>query len=191
LAKEDAVFSILGSVCVGDKTSCGGTVITGSPFSDVNGKAIARVNDRIACKKNRFIITGNLTEIIDGAAMALHGSQTSAGCTCLSGNNNFHGDARTAANTAQVPVAADAGIAYMSDTAALLNEDHWIEFQLIDGQGCPIPHQSYVVFDPSGAEFFGHLDEQGFARVEPIKAGQCKITFPELGHSMAVDSCPP
>lgn len=185
------MFSILGSVCVGDKMSCGGTVITGSPFSDVNGRAIARVNDKIACKKNCVIVTGNLSEIIDGAAMALHGSQTSAGCTCLSGNNDFHGDGHAPASVAQVPVAADAGIAYMPDTAELLNEDHWIEFQLTDGKDHPIPHQPYVVVDPSGAEFTGRLDEQGFARVEPVKAGRCVINFPALGHSMTVDSCPP
>jgi uncharacterized Zn-binding protein involved in type VI secretion len=185
------MFSILGSVCVGDKTSCGGTVITGSPFSDVNGRAIARVNDKIACKKNCLIVTGNLSEIIDGAAMALHGSQTSAGCTCLSGNNDFHGDGHAPVSVAQVPVAADAGIAYMPDTAELLNEDHWIEFQLTDGKDNPIPHQPYVIVDPSGAEFTGRLDEQGFARVEPVKAGRCAINFPALGHSMTVDSCPP
>lgn len=184
------MFAILGSVCVGDKTSCGGTVVTGSPFSDVNGKAIARINDKIACKKNCVIVTGNHTEIIDGAAMALHGSQTSAGCICISGNNDFHGDGRAAASDDEVASAADAGIAYMPDTAELLNEDHWLEFQLTDGQEQPIPHQSYVVVDPSGAEFSGRLDEKGFARVETVKAGRCKVNFPDLGQTIALDSCP-
>lgn len=183
------MFSILGSICVGDKTSCGGTVITGTPCCTVNGRAIARVNDKIACRKNCVIVTGNPTEIIDGAAMALHGAQTSAGCTCLSGNNDFHGDAHSP-TAAEVPTGADAGIAYMPATAELLNEDHWIEFHLTDSQNRPIPHQRYVVVDPSGAEFTGHLNEQGFARVEPVKAGRCSINFPELGHSLAIDSCP-
>jgi uncharacterized Zn-binding protein involved in type VI secretion len=185
------MFSVLGSICVGDKTSCGGTVITGAPLSDVNGRAIARVGDKIACKKNCVIVTGNQAEIVDGAAMALHGAQTSGRCTCLSGNNDFHGDGHAPARAAQVPIAADAGIAFMPDTAELLNEDHWLEFQLTDGHDQPIPHQAYVVVDPSGAELSGHLDEKGFARVSPVKAGQCQINFPELGHSMAADSCPP
>jgi uncharacterized Zn-binding protein involved in type VI secretion len=184
------MFSILGSICVGDKTSCGGTVITGSPFTDVKGRAIARVNDKIACRKNCVIVTGNFTEIIDGAAMALHGSQTSAGCTCLSGNNDFHGDAHSPSDAAQVPTRADAGIAYMPATAELLSEDHWIEFRLTDAHDLPIPHQRYIVVDPGGTEFCGYLDEQGFARVEPVKAGRCSISFPELGHSTAIDSCP-
>jgi uncharacterized Zn-binding protein involved in type VI secretion len=196
LYKSDDMFSILGSICVGDKTSCGGTVVTGSPFSTVEGREIARVGDKIACRKSCVIVTGNLTEIIDGAAMALHGAQTSAGCTCLSSNNDFHGDAQTATSQAatsisQVSVAADAGIAYIPDTASLLNEDHWIEFQLTDGDDNPIPNQPFVVVDPSGAEYPGQLDQNGFARVEPVKAGQCSINFPELGHSMVMDSCRP
>lgn len=185
------MFSILGSICVGDKTSCGGSVITGSQFSDVNGRGIAREGDKIACKKSCVIVNGNPTEIIDGAAMALHGARTSGGCTCLSQNNDYHGDGHAPASAAQVPPAADAGIAFMPDTAELLNEDHWLEFQLTDGQDRPIPRQSYVVVDPSGAELSGRLDEKGFARIEPVKAGRCTIHFPDLGQSMAVDSCPP
>lgn len=184
------MFSILGSICVGDKTSCGGTVVTGSQFSEVNGRGIARQGDKIACKKNCVIVDGNITEIIDGAAMALHGAQTSGGCTCLSQNNDYHGDGHAPASAAQVPLAADTGIAFMPDTAELLNEDHWLEFQLTDGSDNPIAHQPYVVVDPSGAEFSGRLDDKGFARVAPVKAGHCQVNFPELGHSMAVDSCP-
>jgi uncharacterized Zn-binding protein involved in type VI secretion len=185
------MFSILGSICMGDKTSCGGTVASGAPCSFVMGRAIARVGDKIACKNNCVIIDGNQTEIIDGAPMALHGSQTSGGCTCLSQNNDLHGDGHRPAAAAQVPPAVDAGIAFMPDTAALLNEDHWIEFQLTDGQGQPIPDQPFVVVDPSGAEFTGRLDDQGFARVEPLKAGRCSLNFPGLGQSATVDSCPP
>jgi uncharacterized Zn-binding protein involved in type VI secretion len=185
------MISILGSICVGDKTSCGGIVATGSPFSDVNGRAIARVGDRIACKKNCVIVTGNLTEVIDGAAMALHGSQTSAQCTCLSRNNDFHGDGQSETEVASVPVAADLGIAFMPDMAALLEENHWLEFSLTDSHDNPIPHLVYVVVDPAGAQFSGRLDEKGFARVSPVKAGRCMINFPELGQVMAVDSCQP
>lgn len=185
------MFSILGSICVGDKTSCGGTLITGSPFSTVNGKPIARMGDKIACKNSCVIVSGNPTEIIDGAAMAIHGAQTSGKCICLSQNNDFHGDAHCAAAAAEVPVGADAGIAFMAATAAALNEDHWIEFQLTNGQDEPIPQQQYVVIDPSGARISGYLDDNGYARVSPVKAGLCKVDFPGLGHSTTVDSCRP
>ena len=183
------MFSILGSICVGDKTSCGGTVITGSPFSDVKGRAIARVGDKISCKKNCVVVTGNVTEIIDGAAMALHGSQTSGQCICLSQNNDFHGDAQGKATAAEVPVAADVGIAYIPDTAELLNEDHWIEFKLTNGRDEPIPHHQFVVTDPSGQQICGVLNADGYAKVSPVKAGLCQINFPELGQAISVDSC--
>lgn len=185
------MFSILGSICIGDKTSCGGMVISGSAFTDVKGRGVARVGDKIACRQNCMIISGNVTEIIDGAAMALHGSRTSSGCTCISQNNDFHGDGRTESDIANTPQAADAGIAFMPGTADLLNENHWLQFQLFDAQDNPIPSQRYLVVDPAGAQFSGQLDENGYARVEPVKAGQCQISFPELGQTIAVDSCRP
>lgn len=185
------MFSILGSICVGDKTSCGGKVITGSSFARVNGKAIARVGDKIECKKNCVIATGDTTKLIGGTAMALHGSQTSGHCTCLSGNNDFHGVGQNKASASRVPAARDVGIAFIPDTADLLNEDHWLEFRLTDGQQQPIPHQRFIVVDPAGHETSGHLDDDGYGRISSVKAGLCKINFPELGQSIAVDSCQP
>ncbi len=44
------MFNLIGSICVGDKTSCGGTVVTGAPAMGVKGRAVARIGDRIACK---------------------------------------------------------------------------------------------------------------------------------------------
>ena len=185
------MLKIIGSICVGDKTSCGGTVVSGSSCSTVNDRAIARLGDKISCKKNCVIVNGNDTEIIDGAAMALHGSQTSGHCTCLSGNNDFHGDAHGAEAASNVPAAADVGIAFMPAMAALLKEEHWLEFRLTDGADQPIANQQFVVVDPSGARISGYLDARGHARVSPVKAGLCQIHFPELGQSIAVDSCRP
>ncbi len=184
------MFSILGSICIGDKTSCGGTVATGSEFCQVNGRSIARQGDKIACEKNCAIVGGNSKELIAGAAMALHGAQTSGGCICLSQNNDYHGDGNSPTSADAVALAVDAGIAFMPDMAKLLSEDHWIEFQLSDGYGQAIPHQTFSLVDSSGKQFTGKLDEKGFARVEPVKAGQCKVNFPELNHSVDVESCP-
>ena len=44
--------------------------------------------------------------------MALHGSQTSGHCTCLSGNNDFHGVGQDKASASRVPAAGDIGIAF-------------------------------------------------------------------------------
>jgi uncharacterized Zn-binding protein involved in type VI secretion len=182
------MFSILGSICIGDKTSCGGTVITGSPASIVNGKGVARQGDKIACPRRCIIVEGNQSEIVDGAAMALHGAMTTHGCICISKNNEFHGDTQSAADMAEVPVAADAGLAYMPDIAELLNEAHWVEIKLVNDQGEPIPDQPFELTDPSGEKFQGTLDVTGYAKVEPVKSGSCVVHFPQLGYTISVNS---
>jgi uncharacterized Zn-binding protein involved in type VI secretion len=180
------MFDLIGSICVGDKTSCGATVATGTPSTTVNGRAIARVGDRIGCRHNCQIITGN--PIVDGAPMALHGSLTLRQCICLSSNNSFHGDAQGAEAAAAIPAAADVGIAHMPETAHALNEDHWVEFQLVNAANEPIASQAYVLTDPAGATFPGSLDQNGCARVSPVKAGLCRVEFPELDYTMTVTS---
>ncbi len=57
----------------------------------------------------------------------------------------------------------------------------WIEIELVDKKDKPVPGESYRVILPDGetaAE--GTLDNKGFARVEGIEPGTCRITFPNL-----------
>lgn len=107
----------------------------------------------------------------------------------MSSNNNYNGVGQNETSTAVVPTAADAGIAYMPDTAAILNEDNWIELRLTDNDNNPLPNQQYVVTDPAGKIISGYLDGDGYAKVSPVKAGVCKVDFPDLGYSAVVDSC--
>ena len=68
---------------VGDATSSGGQVVSGSPFTDIDGKPVARINDKATCPthKGTFpIVDGDATTIIDGEAVALHGSSLACGC---------------------------------------------------------------------------------------------------------------
>ncbi len=76
-------------IVVGDRTSHGGVVITGSPFSDVDGKAIARIGDKVTCPKKGHgsvttIVTGDVTDIIDGSPVARHGDMTACGAMLIS-----------------------------------------------------------------------------------------------------------
>ncbi len=71
---------------VGDATSSGGQVVTGSPFTDIDGKPVARVNDKASCPKHQGtfpIVDGDPTTIIDGEAVALHGSSLACGCKVI------------------------------------------------------------------------------------------------------------
>ena len=57
----------------------------------------------------------------------------------------------------------------------------WIEIELVDKKNKPVSGEAYRVTLPDGATVAeGTLDEKGFARVEGIDPGTCKVTFPNL-----------
>lgn len=73
-------------IVVGDMTSSSGRVITGSPFTDIEGAAVARVGDKATCPLHKGIfpiISGDDSIVIDGQAAALHRSHLACGCRVL------------------------------------------------------------------------------------------------------------
>lgn len=57
----------------------------------------------------------------------------------------------------------------------------WIEIKLLDETNKPVPGERYRVTLPDGTTLAeGTLDENGFARVDGIDPGTCKVTFPNL-----------
>ena len=57
----------------------------------------------------------------------------------------------------------------------------WVEVELVDEEGSPVPGERYRVTLPDGKTVAeGTLDQNGLARVEGIDPGSCKITFPNL-----------
>jgi hypothetical protein len=56
----------------------------------------------------------------------------------------------------------------------------WVEIELVDDDGSPVPHEHYRVTAPDGTVREGFLNEQGYARVDGIDPGTCQITFPNL-----------
>jgi uncharacterized Zn-binding protein involved in type VI secretion len=79
-------------IVVGDATDHGGKVITGSPKQDIDGKAIARLGDKVECPQcypggkphgiNK-IITAHNAVTVDGVPVAIHGSTTECGCKLI------------------------------------------------------------------------------------------------------------
>ncbi|MBL4631329.1 MAG: hypothetical protein JKY14_09290 [Paraglaciecola sp.] len=56
----------------------------------------------------------------------------------------------------------------------------WIEIELLDEDDAPVPGKKYEIELPDGKVAKGTLDGDGFARVDGIKPGQCKVCFPDL-----------
>lgn len=55
----------------------------------------------------------------------------------------------------------------------------WIEIKLVDDAGNPVPGERVEVTLSDKTVWSGTLDGNGFARVEGIPPGQCKVVFPE------------
>ncbi|WP_341313469.1 PAAR domain-containing protein [Paraburkholderia sp. IMGN_8] len=72
-------------ICLGDKHSHGGRVVTGASQSDINGKAIARVGDRAVCNVHGsvVIVSGDANVTFDGAAAAREGDKLSCGAVLI------------------------------------------------------------------------------------------------------------
>ncbi len=60
----------------------------------------------------------------------------------------------------------------------------WIEIVLVDDDDNPVAGEPYAVETPEGTVAQGTLDHKGFARVEGIEPGTCKVTFPKLDKSI-------
>lgn len=74
-------------IVVGDSTRSSGRVITGSPLTDIEGKAVAREGDRATCPLHQGIfpiVQGDPTLLIDGRPAALHGHRLACGCQLIS-----------------------------------------------------------------------------------------------------------
>lgn len=56
----------------------------------------------------------------------------------------------------------------------------WIKIELVDEEDQPVPKEKYRIELPNGKPREGILDSKGFARIDGIDPGTCKITFPNL-----------
>ncbi|KVC68129.1 hypothetical protein WL40_08835 [Burkholderia ubonensis] len=77
-----------GIIRVGDATSHGGKVTTGSAMSKVMDRPVARLGDQCVCPmdghQNCVIAEGDSDFIVDGKPAAFDGHKTSCGATLIS-----------------------------------------------------------------------------------------------------------
>lgn len=77
-------------------------------------------------------------------------------------------------------LAADAAPTYNPNAPENKNKKSWIEIELKDEDGNPVPGERYRITLPDGSITEGTLDEKGLARVDHIDPGECQVTFPNL-----------
>lgn len=91
----------LSIIVVGDSTSHGGRVITGSDIHTIGGKSIACLNDLVDCPERypdgrphgvNKIIEAQPSFTIGGEHVALHGHRTECGCTLIGSTTARVGD---------------------------------------------------------------------------------------------------
>jgi type VI secretion system secreted protein VgrG len=90
----------------------------------------------------------------------------------------------SASNVSPIVYSPSAGSnAPTHDPNAPENQDkkHWIEIQLNDQDGNPVPGEPYKITLADGTTVAdGTLDNNGHARVDNIDPGTCQVTFPNL-----------
>ncbi|WP_407352107.1 PAAR domain-containing protein [Luteimonas sp. R10] len=120
-------------IVVGDRIDHGGSVVSGSPFTDADGKPVCRVNNRVVCERHgpTAIVTGDSTLIIDGQPVARHGDKTACGATLISSQVMAFTDSGSGTGAAiGQPVAAAA-------LAAVPMEPPELDLQYLQGANTP------------------------------------------------------
>ncbi len=75
-------------VVVGDATSGGGEVVTGSASTRIDGRAVARVGDKASCPTHggiRTIVSGDPVRRLAGRSVARHMDALDCGCRLIAG----------------------------------------------------------------------------------------------------------
>jgi len=102
---------------------------------------------------------------------------------------NINSGGAALAGMAGNPVApVVAGIAALAANALPGEDRHkddsekksWIEIEMVDEDGKPVPGEEYRVTLPDNTVTGGTLDEKGYAKITGIDPGSCKVTFPNL-----------
>lgn len=157
----------------GDKTTHGGTVLAGSPFSDCEGKPIARVGYMVACPlcKGVFPISqGDQSNSIDGAPVAYHGCKTACGAMLISSQvrtltEPSSGAAPSGSMERFGVLVAGMAAAYEEEPLGGADERFQGRFQLVSAEdGKPISGEAVRVRLSGGQYLTGATDAEGYTQ---------------------------
>jgi hypothetical protein len=113
-----------------------------------------------------------ITSCADSYLAATHGTFTEAAASGATAAAAPPADAPTPLDDEQAATAARAD-------APGPEEQHWIEIELLDDDGKPVPHARYSIDLPDGSMRTGTTDASGRAREDDIDPGTARVSFPE------------
>lgn len=157
-------MSIIGFIVVGDRTSHGGTVVSGDITFTIDGQPVARVGDKVfcpRCKTMTTITTSRFPSIFDlGQTMAYDQDSTSCGALLYSRHNNHAGwDDGTEGGTGNAAAATAEALAGESGPSKPLRfREHFV---LHDEDGKVVANVPYSVTTGEGNTFDGETDSEG------------------------------
>jgi uncharacterized Zn-binding protein involved in type VI secretion len=177
-------------IVVGDTTSSGGCVVSGTSFIDIDGKQVAREGDNATCPlhKGVFPIVAGCDPniIIDDKPVALDGAKLSCGCTVLAVQQSYvlvdqGGGGSGAANIGTMAAAAQAAAGAVE---ALFDQ----RFQLTDSlTGVPLGKQPYrLSFQGKVTE--GITDADGYTQPMPTGATAADVECEILGMDEVINA---
>lgn len=155
-------MSIIGFIVMGDRTSHGGTVISGDITFTIDGRPVARVGDKVFCPRCKVmatIATSRFPSIFDlGQTMAYDQDSTSCGALVYSRHNNHAGwdDGGAESTPASSPTAA--AVDEYQPSGPLRFREHFI---LHDDAGKIAANVPYSATTGEGNTFEGETDSEG------------------------------
>lgn len=77
-------------ILVGDMLDHGGSVVSGSEQTSVDGMPVARVGDKVICSKHgpTTIVSGDGSVLVDGKPVARQGDKTGCGGSLIAGRTS-------------------------------------------------------------------------------------------------------
>ncbi len=181
---------------IGDQTSHGGSIIgPGVPMVLIGGKPAAVLGDMQVCPlvsgtvphaSTPFLPPGSPMVLIGGKPALTQGNATPPPCgatilmgcpTVIIGTN----PPVVAPLVAKMATGVQNGHDNRNtDSQKQEEKKGWLELELKDNTGEPVGNEKYRVQTSDGEVKEGFTDGNGFARIDNIAPGSCKVGFPNL-----------
>ena len=139
---------------------------------------VVTIDDRIVDELASRIVAEGLQVVSCGDALVAAMQSTASSSSSSSAASS------SASDTATTPLQDEEEAKAAQATSPAADEQHWIEIELLDDLGNPVPDEMYFVELPDGSKISGRTDAKGRARVDGVDPGTAKVSFPDLDKSL-------